>query len=78
MIFLPKFDPDADRRLMPRATVLMGVPTFYTRLLQNPAPDARGDGAHAAVRLRLGAAARRDPPRVARRAPATPSSSATA
>jgi len=36
MIFLNKFDPDAIIRLMPRATVLMGVPTFYTRLLQHP------------------------------------------
>ena len=37
MIFLQKFDPDLIIRLMARATVLMGVPTFYTRLLQNPA-----------------------------------------
>jgi malonyl-CoA/methylmalonyl-CoA synthetase len=37
MIFLPKFDPDAIMKQMARATVLMGVPTFYTRLLQNPA-----------------------------------------
>jgi len=37
MIFLPKFDPDLIIRLMARASVLMGVPTFYTRLLQNPA-----------------------------------------
>jgi malonyl-CoA/methylmalonyl-CoA synthetase len=37
MIFLPKFDPDTIIKLMARATVLMGVPTFYTRLLQNPA-----------------------------------------
>jgi malonyl-CoA/methylmalonyl-CoA synthetase len=37
MIFLPKFDPDLMIRLMARATVLMGVPTFYTRLLQSPA-----------------------------------------
>ena len=37
MIFLPKFDPDLIVKLMARATVLMGVPTFYTRLLQNPA-----------------------------------------
>ncbi|WP_407177864.1 malonate--CoA ligase [Bradyrhizobium sp. STM 3562] len=37
MIFLPKFDPDAIIKLMARATALMGVPTFYTRLLQNPA-----------------------------------------
>ena len=37
MIFLPKFDPDLIMQLMARATVLMGVPTFYTRLLQSPA-----------------------------------------
>ena len=37
MIFLLKFDPDLIIRLMARATVLMGVPTFYTRLLQSPA-----------------------------------------
>ncbi|UQR63868.1 malonyl-CoA synthase [Bradyrhizobium sp. C-145] len=37
MIFLPKLDPDLIIKLMSRATVLMGVPTFYTRLLQNPA-----------------------------------------
>jgi len=37
MIFLPKFDPDLIIKLMGRATALMGVPTFYTRLLQNPA-----------------------------------------
>jgi malonyl-CoA/methylmalonyl-CoA synthetase len=36
MIFLPKFDPDLILKLMARATVLMGVPTFYTRLLQHP------------------------------------------
>ncbi|MGY8711987.1 malonyl-CoA synthase [Bradyrhizobium sp. 18BD] len=37
MIFLPKLDPYLIIKLMARATVLMGVPTFYTRLLQNPA-----------------------------------------
>src|SRR5207237_9439037 len=37
MIFLPKLDPDLIITLMARATVLMGVPTFYTRLLQNAA-----------------------------------------
>ncbi|WP_295042269.1 malonyl-CoA synthase [uncultured Paracoccus sp.] len=35
MIFLPKFDPDRILDLMGRATVLMGVPTFYVRLLQD-------------------------------------------
>ena len=36
MLFLPKFDADEVVRLLPEATVLMGVPTFYTRLLQHP------------------------------------------
>jgi len=36
MIFLPKFDPDKIMSLLPRATSLMGVPTFYVRLLQHP------------------------------------------
>lgn len=35
MIFLPKFDPEEIFRLMPKSTVMMGVPTFYTRLLQD-------------------------------------------
>ena len=35
MIFLPKFDPDRILGLMSRATVLMGVPTFYVRLLED-------------------------------------------
>jgi malonyl-CoA/methylmalonyl-CoA synthetase len=34
MIFLPKFDAGAVLRLLPDATVMMGVPTFYVRLLQ--------------------------------------------
>jgi malonyl-CoA/methylmalonyl-CoA synthetase len=36
MIFLPKFDADEILGLMRRATALMGVPTFYVRLLQHP------------------------------------------
>jgi malonyl-CoA/methylmalonyl-CoA synthetase len=36
MLFLPKFDADEVMRLLPRATAMMGVPTFYTRLLQHP------------------------------------------
>ena len=36
MIFLPKFDEDTILRLMPRATAMMGVPTFYVRLLKHP------------------------------------------
>jgi malonyl-CoA/methylmalonyl-CoA synthetase len=33
MVFLPRFDLDAILEHMPRATSMMGVPTFYTRLL---------------------------------------------
>lgn len=33
MIWLPKFDADEVVELLPRATAMMGVPTFYTRLL---------------------------------------------
>ncbi len=36
MIFQPKFDADAIMAAMPRATSMMGVPTFYTRLLEHP------------------------------------------
>ena len=64
MIFLPKFDPELIIKLMARATVLMGVPTFYTRLLQSPALTQGIDQAHAAVHFRLGAAARRHPSRM--------------
>ena len=33
LIFLPSFNADEIIRLLPEATVMMGVPTFYTRLL---------------------------------------------
>jgi len=36
MLFVPKFDARLIIELLPRATVLMGVPTFYTRLLDQP------------------------------------------
>ena len=35
MIFLPKFDIDKVIALLPKATAMMGVPTFYTRLLDD-------------------------------------------
>ena len=35
MIFLPKFDADQVVDALPRATAMMGVPTFYTRLLDD-------------------------------------------
>ena len=37
MLWLNKFDPRAVIGLMPRATVFMGVPTLYTRMLAEPA-----------------------------------------
>jgi len=36
MIFLPEFNINDIIKLLPRVTVLMGVPTFYTRLLSHP------------------------------------------
>ncbi len=36
MIFLPGFETDAVLAQMPKATAMMGVPTFYTRLLDDP------------------------------------------
>jgi malonyl-CoA/methylmalonyl-CoA synthetase len=36
VIFMPKFDAKAVLAAMPRATAIMGVPTFYTRLVQEP------------------------------------------
>lgn len=36
MIFLPKFDADEILGLMPQATSMMGVPTFYVRLVDHP------------------------------------------
>ncbi|MGE7472827.1 malonate--CoA ligase [Bosea sp. NPDC003192] len=35
MILLPKFDPEQVFKYLPRATSMMGVPTFYVRLLQD-------------------------------------------
>jgi malonyl-CoA/methylmalonyl-CoA synthetase len=36
LLFLPRFDAEELLRLLPQASVLMGVPTFYTRLLNHP------------------------------------------
>ncbi len=40
MIWFGKFDPKLVLRKMPEATVFMGVPTLYTRLLAEPGLDA--------------------------------------
>ncbi len=36
MHFLPKFDLDVVFKVLPNVTTMMGVPTFYTRMLQDP------------------------------------------
>jgi malonyl-CoA/methylmalonyl-CoA synthetase len=36
MLFLERFDLDEIMRLLPQATAMMGVPTFYSRLLTRP------------------------------------------
>lgn len=40
LIFCPKFDAARALDLLPSATVMMGVPTYYTRLLAEPALTA--------------------------------------
>jgi len=48
MLWLAKFDAADVRAQLPHATVMMGVPTFYTRLLSDPA-----FGAHECRSVRL-------------------------
>jgi malonyl-CoA/methylmalonyl-CoA synthetase len=40
MVFLPRFDVGEVLRRFPEVTTMMGVPTFYTRLLASPAFEA--------------------------------------
>ena len=40
VIFLPRFDTGLTRTCLPEATVMMGVPTYYTRLLADAGFDA--------------------------------------
>ena len=78
MLWLDRFDARVVVGLLPRATVFMGVPTLYVRLLAEPGADARGLPQHAPLHQRLGAAPARDLRGLFASAPATPSSSATA
>jgi malonyl-CoA/methylmalonyl-CoA synthetase len=48
LIFMPKFDPAEIASALPRATTLMGVPTFYVRLL-----NERGVTAETTRHMRL-------------------------
>ncbi len=61
MIFQNRFDPDAVLKAMPEATSLMGVPTFYTRLLDHPGLTREVCAGHAPLCLGIGAAARTKP-----------------
>ncbi len=44
VIMLPKFDPEMVLEAMPDVTVIMGVPTYYTRLLADPRFDRTVSG----------------------------------
>ena len=67
MIWLGEVRPaSAWSRSLPEATVFMGVPTLYVRLLAEPALTREAVPQHAPLHLRLGAAADRDLQRVAR------------
>jgi malonyl-CoA/methylmalonyl-CoA synthetase len=44
MIFLPRFEPTLIFNQLPQATVMMGVPTFYVRLLQDARLNAAATG----------------------------------
>ena len=44
LLWLPRFDAQDVVASLPHATVMMGVPTFYTRLLREPGFDARTCG----------------------------------
>ncbi len=48
ILLLPRFDPEAVLRALPQCSVMMGVPTFYTRLL-----DHVGFNAASAAGMRL-------------------------
>ena len=77
MIFLPSFDADAVIAALPRATSLMGVPTFYTRLLDDPGLT-RAATAHMRLFVSGSAPLLAETHRAGASGPATPSSNATA
>ena len=52
VLFLNKFDLDKIINLLAKATTMMGVPTFYTRLLSDPRFTKRLNLAYASVRVR--------------------------
>ncbi len=77
MHFLPKFDPAQALALMQQATTMMGVPTFYVRLVDHPGLTKE---ATAKMRLFISGSAPLLPRRIApsKAKPAMPFSNATA
>jgi malonyl-CoA/methylmalonyl-CoA synthetase len=53
MIWLAKFDPKLAVQKMARATVFMGVPTLYVRMLAEPDLTKETYQAHAPLHCRL-------------------------
>ena len=78
MIWLPRFEPGAVIAALPRATVTMGVPTYYVRLLARAGLHGRGHAHPCASSPRARRRCSRRPSTPSRRAPASASSSATA
>ena len=66
MLFLPRFEVDEVLDLLPEASVMMGVPTFYTRLLASPRPYRGAHRPYAPLHLRIRAARARGPCAMAR------------
>ena len=66
MIFLPKFDPDADHQADAARHRADGRADLLHAPAAEPGADQGGDKAYAAVRFGLGAAARRNPSRMVR------------
>jgi malonyl-CoA/methylmalonyl-CoA synthetase len=77
MIWHRKFDADAVMRDLPRASVMMGVPTFYTRLVMRP-DLTREACAHMRLFVSGSAPLLARPIRASRPGPGIASSSATA
>ena len=78
MIWFNRFDARAIVQRLPEASVFMGVPTLYVRMLQEGGLTQRGMRQHAVVRRRARRRCCRTPSTAGANAPVTPSSSATA
>ena len=78
MSVLPRFDAAEVLEALPRATVMMGVPTYYTRLLAQRGLSRRELRRQSACSSRARRRCSSRPFASSRRAPASASSSATA